>query len=194
MCSEIRTFYRMLYLVIMGSLGFRSHHVFHVMEDPMRVEERVRRQMRRNNPSDLKLRRQAGRLFLRFPSHDAHMVTPQMELRLSDAEDGGTTVHAIIGPSFGFWKFTKAALLVCALLGLIGSAIAFLQWNTGGLAWGFYLMMIGLAGWLFLYFLMQEAKRRDHDRLGLLKDFMDNALGQDCFGRDGSARVRPALP
>jgi len=178
----------------MGPIGFRAHFHFHVTDDPVRVEERVRRQMRRNNPSDLKLRRQAGRLVLRFPSHQAQAVTPQMELRLSDVEAGGTHIHAIIGPSLGFWKFAKAALLVCALLGLIGLGLAFLQWNNGGLAWGFYLMMIGLAGWLFLYFLFEESKRRDRDRTELLKDFVDSALDQDCFGRDRVTRPRPVMP
>lgn len=179
---------------VMPFQGFREHHHFELSADPQQVEERVRRQMRRNNPSDLKLRRHAGRLVLRFPSHEAHMATPQMEIVLSDAAEGATSVHAIIGPSFGAWKFVKAALLVCTLCGVVGVGIAFLQWNNGGMAWGFYLMMLGLAGWLFLYFLAEEGKRRNRDRIELLKTFVDNALGNDCFGRDVQRRPRPALP
>lgn len=168
---------------------FREHHRFHLEEDGLRIEERIRLQMRRNNPSDLKLRRHAGRLLLRFASHEAHLITPQMEIALSDGATGGTLVHAVIGPSYGLWKFAKAGLMMCALCGILGFSLAFLQWNSGGMAWGFYLMMVGLAGWLFLYFIFEEGKRRNRDRAELLKDFMDGALGRDCFGRDRQRRT-----
>jgi hypothetical protein len=176
----------------MGPASFREHHRFHLELDGVRLEERVRVQMRRNNPSDLKLRRHAGRLLLRFPSHESHLVTPQMVLTLSDGPSGGTIVHAVIGPSFGLWKFAKAGLLMSAFCGALGMALAFLQWDSGGMAWGFYLMMIGLAGWLFLYFIMEEGRRRNRDRAELLKNFIDSALGMDCFSREPSPRARAA--
>lgn len=165
----------------MTRFSFRHHFDFALPESKDQVADRVRVQMRRNNPADLKLRRVNGALLLRFPSHEAQPATPQMELYLTGASGGGTAVHAVIGPSFGMWKFVKAALLSCVLIASIGLLLAFLEWQNGGIAWGLYLVLIGLAGWLFLFFIAEEAKRRNRDHTELLKAFVDNALGYDCF-------------
>jgi Na+/melibiose symporter-like transporter len=107
-----------------------------------------------------------------------------MELQLTELPGGGTSVHAIIGPSFGMWKFVRAALLSCVLVAGIGILLAVLEWQNGGIAWGLYLVLLGLAGWLFLFFIVEEAKRRNKDHTELLKVFIDNALGYDCFRTD----------
>jgi hypothetical protein len=163
---------------------FRHHYEFDLPEHKDRVADRVRSQMRRNNPADLKLRRIGSALILRFPSHTSQAVTPQMELRLTELSGGGTSIHAVIGPSFGMWKFVRAALLSCVLIAGIGILLAMLEWQTGGIAWGPYLVLLGLAGWLFLFFMIEEAKRRNKDHTELLKVFIDNALGYDCFQTD----------
>lgn len=168
----------------MARFGFRYHYSVQLPDSPLVVEERVRRQMRRNNPSDLKLRRSNKSLLLRFPSHQAHAATPQMEIMLLPSVQGGTVMKLVIGPSFGAWKFLKGVLLACSLCGLIGMALTFLLWQSGGGAWGLYLMLLGLAGWLFLYFVSEEGKRRGRDRVELLKTFMQDALDLDLFGLD----------
>jgi hypothetical protein len=168
----------------MTRFGFRFHYEFSLPGSKDKVAELVRVQMRRNNPANLKLRRIDGSLLLRFPSHDAQPATPQMEIFLSEQPGGGTSVHAIIGPSFGLWKFMKAGLFTAALSVAVGLLVAFLEWRNGGLAWGLYLVLLGLAGWLFLFFFAEEGKRRNRDQTELLKVFIDNALGYDCFRTD----------
>jgi len=168
----------------MSRLGFRFHYSVHLPDLPGPVEDRIRSQVRRNNPSDLKLRRSGNVLLLRFPSHEAHVATPQMEISLRPDGKGGANLKLVIGPSHGVWKFLKGVLLACALCGLIGLALTFMQWNNGGGVWGLYLMLLGLSGWLFLYFVAEEGKRRGRDRVELLKTFMHDALGIDLFDLD----------
>lgn len=181
----------------MGRLGFRYHYSLRLPDTPAVVEGKLRSQMRRNNPSDLKLRRSGDILFLRFPSHEAHVATPQMEIILKPDGAEGSFLKLIIGPSFGVWKFLKGVLLACALCGFIGLALTFMQWNEGGGVWGLYLMLLSLAGWLFLYFAAEEGKRRGRDRVDLIKTFMHDALNIDLFDMDkenalrGSAAPKP---
>ncbi|MEX1132140.1 MAG: hypothetical protein WEC15_02850 [Flavobacteriales bacterium] len=168
----------------MGTLGFRYHYSVHLRETPAAVESKLRSQMRRNNPSDLKLRRSGEVLYLRFPSHQAHVATPQMEIILKPDGADGSFLQLVIGPSFGVWKFLKGVLLACALCGFIGLALAFMHWNEGGGVWGLYLMLLSLAGWLFIYFAAEEGKRRGRDRVELMKTFMHDALNIDLFDLD----------
>lgn len=44
------------------------------------------------------------------------------------------------------------------------------------MAWGAYMLMAGLSTWLFLYFLADNGKRRNRDRIDLLKTFVEGAL------------------
>ncbi len=100
---------------------------------------------------------------------------------------GGTEVRTLIGPSFRIWRFFRAALIVFACLGISGLVLGFLNWGNGGGTWGLYVLMLGLAGALFLYFLSEEAKRRTRDETGLLKAFLEGALDRELFPRRGKS-------
>ncbi len=173
----------------MGHSGFRYHYVIQLREPPSIIEEKVRKQMRRNNPSDLRLRRSNKTLVLRFPSHESKLATPQMELVLKPDAQGGTVLRLVIGPSYGVWKFLKGMLLSCALCGSIGLVLTFMQWNNGSGVWGLYILLLGLSGWLFIYFVAEEGKRRGKDATELLKTFMHDALDVDLFELDRPTAV-----
>ena len=137
----------------MPELHLRPRFRFALPYDSGTVVERVRRQMRRNNPADLKLRSYGDHLVLRFPSHVAHMWTPQMRIDLEDVGTGGTLVHTIIGPSSRIWQFFLGSLTAVITIGIMGLLVGFVQWSNGADPWGFYLAVIGLSGSLFLFFL-----------------------------------------
>ena len=161
------------------------------------VLERVRKQMRRNNPADLKLRGSREHLILRFPSHMSHIWTPQMQIWLEPSSDGGTMIRAIIGPSSRIWQFFLGALTAMITIGVVAVLVGFVQWNSGDAPWGFYLAVVGLAGSLFLFFLFEAAKERTKDEKDLLVTFLDNALDVDCTAlsrarREGRAPLHQA--
>jgi len=172
----------------MTRFGFRPRFRAHLPEGREELVSRVKSQMRRSNPAELKLRRVGSRLVLRFPSHLSRVWTPQIEVHLADLPGGGTLLRARIGPSFRIWRFFRGALLAFMVCGVLGLSLAFFQWANGaGGVWGFYLVFGSLAGGLFLYFLSEQGKRRARDEMDLLMAFMDAALGRDCF-RTGRQR------
>lgn len=158
-------------------------------ETPRQILERVRQQIRSNNPSDLKLRGTVDRLVLRFPSHTSEIWTPQIQIRLQELASGGTLINAVVGPSTRIWKVFQGTLTGLSTLGVMGLLVGFAQWSTNMRAWGFYLAIAGLAVGLFLYFLAEAAKERSRDKAGLLRTFMDSALGASCFVPERSASM-----
>lgn len=155
-------------------------------DNPQQIVERVRRQIRSNNPADLKLRGTVDRLVLRFPSHSSEMWTPQIQIRLQELASGGTLIKAVVGPSTRIWKVFQGTLTALSTLGAMGLLVGFTQWSMALRPWGFYLAFAGLAGGLFLYFMAESAKERARDRAELLRSFMDSALGSSCFVPDRS--------
>lgn len=172
----------------MPELHLRPRFRFALPYDSGTVVERVRRQMRRNNPADLKLRSYGDHLVLRFPSHVTHMWTPQMRIDLEDVGTGGTLVHTIIGPSSRIWQFFLGSLTAVITIGVMGLLVGFVQWSSGADPWGFYLAVIGLSGSLFLFFLFEAAKQRTRDERDLLLMFLDNALDVDRTRLAGATR------
>jgi hypothetical protein len=63
----------------------------------------------------------------------------------------------------------------------MGLLAGFLQWTLGQAPWGFYMAVAGLCAGLFVWFLSVEGKRRAQDEMGLLRTFMNDALGCDDF-------------
>ncbi|MCW5898181.1 MAG: hypothetical protein KIT10_02840 [Flavobacteriales bacterium] len=179
----------------MPAFGFRPRHKAILPESAEWIEARIRQQLRRNNPSDLKLRKEHEALVLRFPSHISRIWTPQVRIRLAPL-DRSTAFHTIIGPSYRIWRFFRGALIAFGITGIAGLFIAFLNWGNGGGTWGLYVLLIGLAGGLFLYFLSEEAKRRTRDEVDLLKAFIEGALDQPIFRAHRPSRAmdvaRPA--
>ncbi len=164
----------------MPELHLRPRYRFILPLGTDAVMQRVRGQMRSNNPADLKLRGTLDHLVLRFPSHIASIWTPQMQLFLEPKGEGRTLVRAIIGPTNRIWQFFLGSLTAFVTVGAMGFLVGFAQWSNGSTPWGFYLAVLGMAASLFLFFLFEAAKQRTKDERDLLLMFMDNALDVDC--------------
>lgn len=166
----------------MATIGLRDHYLFRLSESTHEVADRLSTRTRKNNPAQLKFRRAGGVLLLRFPSHKLTATTPQMEIHLSAHPEGGTKVHAIIGPSFGVWKFMKAALLSCVLLCAVGLILAFFEWSGGEGTWGFCMVLLSIAACLFLLLLAEVGKAKGREQIEVLKAFVTTAWGTTIFG------------
>jgi hypothetical protein len=71
--------------------------------------------------------------------------------------------------------------LLITLVGLLGATLGMAQQMVDDTPWGYFLVapmpVIGLGLWL----LAQGGKRRSKDEMRTLKNFVDQALGCDCF-------------
>lgn len=162
----------------MGLVVLRERYTLLVEGTPEGVLRALRAHMRRSNPADLKVRvtQKPDSFVLRFPSHASQIGTPQLDIDLELVPRGLCRVTVTLGPSPLGWRLLRGGAFLSGGLALAGIAWAFLQWSNGGMAWGTYMFMAGLGTWLFLYFFAEDGKRRNRDRIGSLKSFVEGAL------------------
>ena len=90
-------------------------------------------------------------------------------------------LHALIDmPGFAALR-TWMALVNLTLLGLTGMTLGFSQWSLGSTPWGFWALPVSGLGVGVLIFLARAGHQRAHDEMRVLKTFVDEALGCDCF-------------
>ncbi len=174
----------------MAAFEFRPRTRFSLPGDPAKLAERVHMQSRRNNPARLQVDSRGDTIVVRFPKEVSQIWTPQLELQLRARSEGGVDVKAIVGPRSSIWMLFRTALILVALMGIIGLALSFVQWSAREKPWGIYMAAGGLCAGLFIWFLSEEGKRRAKDEMDLLRTFMNDALQTDQFSVREKERTR----
>jgi len=169
----------------MSDLEFRPRFRFRTPLDPATIKARIQDRVRDRNPHALHLGGTGDHHALRFP-HDAQRSwTPQMdidvELEQLPGREPVTVVRCQIGPSPSIWMLFVGGYIFLCVIALLGISIGTSQQVVGAFAWGWWAALptpiLALALWL----MAQEGKRRSKDQMRILKRFVDDALGCDCF-------------
>ncbi len=164
----------------MNDLEFRPRFRFHSTLHPASIHDRIREQVRDNNPHRLELSGVGHHHTVRFPYLAQHAWTPQMDIDLEVEQLPGretmTVVRCQIGPAPSIWMLFVGGYLFLCVIALLGISIGTSQQVVGAYAWGWWFALptplLALALWL----LAQEGKRRSRDQMRILKGFVDDAL------------------
>lgn len=165
----------------MSVLEFRPRFRFESPLKPEEVARRIQQRVKEQNPHELWVKNAHYHLTLSFPSKSTEAWTPQMDINFEDQPNGLTIVRCLIGPSPGIWMLFAAGYLVLTLLGLTGITLGLSQWTVGDAAWGFWALPVAAIGVVVMIVLARTGHQRAHDEMRVLKRFVDDALGCDCF-------------
>jgi hypothetical protein len=99
--------------------------------------------------------------------------------------EGRTVVRCLIGPSPTIWMLFVGGYMFSASLALLGLSIGVSQQIVGADPWGFLLVAPTPFIALVLWLMAQGGKVRSRDEMRVLKVFVDDALGCDCFALAG---------
>ncbi|MCC6399211.1 MAG: hypothetical protein IT227_00460 [Flavobacteriales bacterium] len=164
----------------MSALEFRPRFRFTTPLSKDEVVRRIGERLREENPDQLWLKNADDHLVLSFPSRHTHAWTPQMDINL-EVRPEGTLVRCLLGPSPGIWMLFSAGYIVLGLLAMTGATLGFAQVSLGHAAWGFWALPVGAAGAVVLFLLARAGRRKASGEMRVLKHFVDDALGCDCF-------------
>ncbi len=165
----------------MAILEFRPRFRFESPLTPEEVARRIQQRVSGDNPHGLWLKNAQYHLTLSFPSNSTEAWTPQMDINFEEQPNGLNLVRCLIGPSPGIWMLFAGGYLVLTLLGLTGMTLGFSQWSLGSTPWGFWALPFAALGVGALIFLARTGHQRAHGEMRVLKTFVDEALGCDCF-------------
>jgi hypothetical protein len=162
---------------------FRPRFRFVTPLSKQEVIDRINGQLKRDNPHHLWMKNADYHLLLTFQRRDTHAWTPQMDIGLDDPEppQAGTLVRCLIGPGPGIWMLFMAGYLGATLIGLTGLTLGLAQSMLHRPAWGYYGCIPAVVMAAGLLFLAGEGRRRAAGEMRMLKRFVDEALGCDCF-------------
>ncbi|MFZ1659482.1 MAG: hypothetical protein WAT61_11695 [Flavobacteriales bacterium] len=169
------------YFSPMSMLGFRPRFKFESPLSATDIVERIQQKVGSDNPAKLWQNNAHYHITLRFPTEHAHTWTPQLDLNLEEIPEGGSTVRCLIGPASNVWMLFAGGYLALALLGLTGLTLGFAQLSLNNTAWGFWAVPVAVVGIAVMVYLAYTGQRRAHDDMRTLKEFVDGALGCDCF-------------
>ena len=164
----------------MSVLEFRPRFRFTTPLAKAEVVQRIGARLREANPHELWLKNADDHLVLSFPSKRTHAWTPQMDINL-EVRPEGTLVRCLIGPSPGIWMLFSAGYIVLSLLAMTGATLGFAQVSLGHMGWGFRALPVGAVGAVVLFLLARAGRQRATGEMRVLKHFVDDALGCDCF-------------
>jgi hypothetical protein len=165
----------------MSMLEFRPRFRFESPLRPDEVARRIQQRVKDQNPQGLWVKNAHYHLTISFPSKSTEAWTPQMDINFEDLPNGNTLIRCLIGPSPGIWMLFAAGYLVLTLLGLTGITLGLSQWTVGDTPWGFWALPLAAVGVVVMVVLARTGHQRAHDEMRLLKRFVDEALGCDCF-------------
>ncbi len=169
----------------MSELEFRPRFRFRSPLTPEVIKQRIQDRVRENNPSRLRLGGTGHHLSLQFPPGAQRSWTPQMDLDVELEQLPGqkpmSIVRCQIGPMPTVWMLFVGGHMFLVVVALLGISMGASQQVVGTFAWGWWMALPTPFLALVLWLLAQEGKRRSKGEMGLLKHFVDDALGCDCF-------------
>jgi len=169
----------------MSELEFRPRFRFRSPLAPEVIKQRIQDRVRDNNPAQLRLGGTGHHLSLQFPHAMQRSWTPQMdidvELEQLPGEKPVSVVRCQIGPMPTVWMLFVGGYIFLVVIALLGISMGASQQVVGAFAWGWWVALptpfLAVALWL----VAQEGKRRSKVEMSLLKHFVDDSLGCDCF-------------
>ncbi len=169
----------------MTDLKFRPRFKFRTPMHPDAIRDRLRGQVRGNNPEGFRLKGNLPHMILLYPLEKQRLWTPQMDIDLEMEQEPGqetfTVVRCMIGPAPTVWMMFMGGYIALGLLATFGLAIGYPQLRLNESPWGLYGAGMLVAAGVVLWLLAQVGKLRARSDMERLKDFMDAALGCDCL-------------
>lgn len=178
----------------MSDLKFRPRFKFRSPLHPDDIRDRLRAQVREQNPNGYRLKGNLPHMILQHAPDQQQLWTPQMDIDLEMEQEPGqetfTIVRCMIGPAPTVWMMFMGAYIALALLATFGLAIGYPQLRLNESPWGLYCAVLLLAAGLGLWLLAQVGKLRARNHMVALLHFVNDALGCDCLAAAEVERLR----
>jgi hypothetical protein len=163
----------------MSELEFRPRFRFSTPLPASEVNDRLARHAS-GDPRALVLGGTGQHISLSFPHQQQQAWTPQMDIDI-ETLDGRTMVRCLIGPAPSIWMLFVGGYMLCVVLALLGISIGVSQQVVGAEPWGFLMVVPTPFLAVALWGMAQVGKRKARADMRYLKNFVDTALGCDCF-------------
>jgi len=130
-----------------------------------------------NQPPFL-VKRMDDHVFIKFNNEEVHFWSPQLQLEITDTEEGGCKLYGLFGPNptlwtfFMFLHFGVATLFIG--LGVWAYSSASLD-RPYGIQIGLMVFMVVL--WFVLYAFGRAGRRKGKPQMRELHNFMNQSLG-----------------
>lgn len=119
-----------------------------------------------------------GYISLRFPEEDQHFWSPQLNLSLEAADEGGTAIQGIYGPGTNVWALFLYGYLFVTFLGIAGAVVGLSQWMIDTRPWGFWLLGAAALIAAILYFVAQTGQKLGAWQTFQLHQAFEKAIGE----------------
>lgn len=163
-------------------LAFRPRYKFTSDLRKAEIVERVSTNLDNHNPHRIKASVIDYHIVLRMPDDKQHVWSPMMDINLEcEQHEKQTIVRCFISPAPNIWTLFMFLYSLLGFIAIVGLMLGLSQMTVGDTPYLFWLVAVGAAGALILYFLAQEGKVLAKDEMVILKHFFDQSLECDCF-------------
>jgi len=159
------------------------------------VSEKLLFESKETRSSNLILRKRKDHIVIDISNEERHFWSPHMDVSVEhDTYEDKTLVRCLIGPSPTVWTMFMFFYGFFGFLAFVGMTLGMAQWTLKKDMWGSWFVRIALLGMLVMYFISYEGKKLSHDEMRSMKNFIDRALGRDCFALSEEQRAEENNP
>jgi hypothetical protein len=160
-----------------NNLRMRPVYDWHSEDSPEEFIERLSQLISFDPAVDIQFGKRHA--VLSIPIEARHTWSPTLDIQVRDS-DGGTHVHALLGPEPTVWTLFLFLYAATAFPSLIGAMVGLVQYNIGQPAWGL-LAIPGVAlFWGLIYLASFVGKRLGADQIHQLLGVLEANLSVDA--------------
>lgn len=165
-----------------NKLAFRPRFRFLTPLSMEQIVDRINARADNDNPEGIIVKYVHNHLILDFPTYSKKFWSPQMDVNLEiDEETQQVRVRCMIGPSSTVWTMFMFLYGLIGFAALIGIVMGTSQWSMDNTPWGLWIFGVAAILGGILHLASLEGQRLSRDEMRLMKQFLDQALGCDCF-------------
>ncbi|MDZ7846069.1 MAG: hypothetical protein U5L96_04520 [Owenweeksia sp.] len=147
------------------------------------IRSAVRRLLKDKEKNQLGLQQRSvsNHLILVFPRKQKHFWSPTMDVNFEKTPHGKTKVRMLLGPEPSIWTMFVFFYTIGGLMAAVGIVLGSSQYILGHNSWYFLLIPAGLVIIGAFYLAALVGKGRASEQMYILKNFMEEAMGEPIF-------------
>lgn len=162
----------------MSELDFRPRFKFEVGCGKEAFAERIKVQLRLNNPNGFKGKTRHDHFLIRVNPEQKHFWSPTLDICWELNENKKVEVRCLVAPEASVWTMFMFLYVVAGFGALIGLMVGSSQLTLDTNPWGFWLAAGSLLLGVVLFFVAQFGKRLAKDEMLELKSFIMGVCDQ----------------
>lgn len=175
-----------------GSL--RPRYKFSTDLPAAEIRERLRTAVKDpdKNPLGLQQRSVSNHIIVVLPRRHKHFWSPTLDVNFEDLPNNRTLVRVLIGPEPSIWTMFMFLYTVGGLAVVAGMVLGYSQYILGHDLYWLLLIPAGLLWIGFFYGAGLLGKNRAQKQMRILKEFMEEAIGQPVFHEEETGNTSVA--